>query len=45
LAGLLIAITSLLALGRSFGFVAADRGLKTAAPTPSSATPSTRPTC
>jgi protein-S-isoprenylcysteine O-methyltransferase Ste14 len=29
LVGLLIAITSLLALGRSFGFVAADRGLKT----------------
>jgi len=29
LAGLLIAIASLLALGRSFGFVAADRGLKT----------------
>jgi len=32
LAGLLIAITSLLALGRSFGFVAADRGLKTRGP-------------
>ena len=31
-AGLLIAITSLLALGRSFGFVAADRGLKTRGP-------------
>jgi len=32
LAGLLIAITSLMALGRSFGFVAADRGLKTGGP-------------
>ena len=32
LAGLLIGITSLLALGRSFGFVAADRGLKTRGP-------------
>jgi len=32
LAGLLIAIASLLALGRSFGFVAADRGLKTRGP-------------
>jgi protein-S-isoprenylcysteine O-methyltransferase Ste14 len=32
LAGLLIAITSLAALGRSFGFVAADRGLKTHGP-------------
>jgi protein-S-isoprenylcysteine O-methyltransferase Ste14 len=32
LAGLVIAITSLLALGRSFGFVAADRGLKTRGP-------------
>jgi protein-S-isoprenylcysteine O-methyltransferase Ste14 len=32
LVGLLIAITSLLALGRSFGFVAADRGLKTRGP-------------
>ena len=32
LAGLLLAITSLLALGRSFGFVAADRGLKTGGP-------------
>jgi len=32
LAGLLIAIASLLALGRSFGFVAADRGLKTHGP-------------
>jgi protein-S-isoprenylcysteine O-methyltransferase Ste14 len=30
--GLLIAITSLAALGRSFGFVAADRGLKTHGP-------------
>jgi protein-S-isoprenylcysteine O-methyltransferase Ste14 len=32
LAGLLIALTSLLALGRSFGFAAADRGLKTRGP-------------
>jgi len=32
LTGLLIAITSLLVLGRSFGFVAADRGLKTSGP-------------
>lgn len=32
LAGLMLAITSLLALGRSFGFVAADRGLKTRGP-------------
>src|SRR6266516_7763001 len=32
LVGLVIAITSLLALGRSFGFVAADRGLKTRGP-------------
>jgi protein-S-isoprenylcysteine O-methyltransferase Ste14 len=32
LAGLLAAITSLAALGRSFGFVAADRGLKTRGP-------------
>jgi protein-S-isoprenylcysteine O-methyltransferase Ste14 len=32
LVGLLIAITSLAALGRSFGFVAADRGLKTRGP-------------
>jgi protein-S-isoprenylcysteine O-methyltransferase Ste14 len=32
LAGLLLAIASLLALGRSFGFVAADRGLKTRGP-------------
>ncbi len=32
LAGLIIAITSLAALGRSFGFVAADRGLKTRGP-------------
>jgi protein-S-isoprenylcysteine O-methyltransferase Ste14 len=32
LAGLIIAITSLAALGRSFGFVAADRGLKTHGP-------------
>jgi protein-S-isoprenylcysteine O-methyltransferase Ste14 len=32
LAGLLIAVTSLAALGRSFGFVAADRGLKTRGP-------------
>ena len=32
LAGLLIALTSLLALGRSFGFVAADRGLKSHGP-------------
>jgi protein-S-isoprenylcysteine O-methyltransferase Ste14 len=31
-AGLVIAIVSLLALGRSFGFVAADRGLKTRGP-------------
>lgn len=32
LAGLVIVIASLLALGRSFGFVAADRGLKTRGP-------------
>jgi protein-S-isoprenylcysteine O-methyltransferase Ste14 len=32
LAGLAVAIISLLALGRSFGFVAADRGLKTRGP-------------
>jgi protein-S-isoprenylcysteine O-methyltransferase Ste14 len=32
LAGLLMAITSLAALGRSFGLVAADRGLKTHGP-------------
>jgi protein-S-isoprenylcysteine O-methyltransferase Ste14 len=32
LTGLLIAITSLAALGRSYGFVAADRGLKTHGP-------------
>ncbi len=32
LVGLVIAITSLLALGRSFGFVAAGRGLKTRGP-------------
>jgi protein-S-isoprenylcysteine O-methyltransferase Ste14 len=32
LAGLAICIASLLALGRSFGFVAADRGLKTRGP-------------
>jgi protein-S-isoprenylcysteine O-methyltransferase Ste14 len=32
LAGLLIAITSLAALGRSFGFVAADRGVQTRGP-------------
>jgi MFS family permease/protein-S-isoprenylcysteine O-methyltransferase Ste14 len=32
LAGLVICIISLLALGRSFGFVAADRGLKTRGP-------------
>jgi protein-S-isoprenylcysteine O-methyltransferase Ste14 len=32
LAGLAIAITSLLALGRSFGFTPADRGLKTRGP-------------
>jgi protein-S-isoprenylcysteine O-methyltransferase Ste14 len=32
LAGLLMAITSLAALGRSFGLVAADRGLKTRGP-------------
>jgi protein-S-isoprenylcysteine O-methyltransferase Ste14 len=32
LAGLLIAISSLLALGRSFGLVAANRGLKTHGP-------------
>lgn len=32
LAGLVVAIISLLALGRSFGFVAADRGLKTRGP-------------
>jgi protein-S-isoprenylcysteine O-methyltransferase Ste14 len=32
LAGLLACIVSLLALGRSFGFVAADRGLKTRGP-------------
>ena len=32
LAGLVIAITSLAALGRSFGFVAADRGLRTGGP-------------
>lgn len=32
LAGLAVAIASLLALGRSFGFVAADRGLKTRGP-------------
>jgi protein-S-isoprenylcysteine O-methyltransferase Ste14 len=32
LAGLVIVIVSLLALGRSFGFVAADRGLKTRGP-------------
>jgi protein-S-isoprenylcysteine O-methyltransferase Ste14 len=32
LAGLVIAIISLAALGRSFGFVAADRGLKTRGP-------------
>jgi len=32
LAGLVIAITSLAALGRSFGFVAADRGLRTSGP-------------
>ncbi len=32
LAGLIIAITSLAALGRSFGLTAADRGLKTRGP-------------
>ncbi len=32
LAGLLISIVSLLALGRSFGYIAADRGLKTRGP-------------
>jgi protein-S-isoprenylcysteine O-methyltransferase Ste14 len=32
LAGLLLAIASLVALGRSFGFVAADRGVKTRGP-------------
>lgn len=32
LAGLLLAIVCLLALGRSFGFVAADRGVKTRGP-------------
>ena len=32
LAGLVIAISSLVALGRSFGLVAADRGLKTRGP-------------
>jgi len=32
LAGLIIAIISLVTLGRSFGFVAADRGLKTCGP-------------
>lgn len=32
LAGLVIVIASLLALGRSFGFVAADRGLRTRGP-------------
>jgi protein-S-isoprenylcysteine O-methyltransferase Ste14 len=32
LTGLVIAITSLVALGRSFGFVAADRGLRTSGP-------------
>jgi protein-S-isoprenylcysteine O-methyltransferase Ste14 len=32
LAGLLLAIASLMALGRSFGFVAADRGVKTHGP-------------
>lgn len=32
LAGLVIVIVSLLALGRSFGFVAADRGIKTRGP-------------
>jgi protein-S-isoprenylcysteine O-methyltransferase Ste14 len=32
LAGLVIAIASLAALGRSFGFVAADRGLRTGGP-------------
>jgi protein-S-isoprenylcysteine O-methyltransferase Ste14 len=32
LAGLVIAITSLAALGRSFGFVAADRGVRTRGP-------------
>jgi protein-S-isoprenylcysteine O-methyltransferase Ste14 len=32
LAGLVIVIVSLLALGRSFGFLAADRGLKTRGP-------------
>jgi protein-S-isoprenylcysteine O-methyltransferase Ste14 len=32
LAGLVVCIVSLVALGRSFGFVAADRGLKTSGP-------------
>jgi protein-S-isoprenylcysteine O-methyltransferase Ste14 len=32
LAGLVVCVVSLLALGRSFGFVAADRGLKTQGP-------------
>jgi protein-S-isoprenylcysteine O-methyltransferase Ste14 len=32
LAGLVVCIVSLVALGRSFGFVAADRGLKTRGP-------------
>ena len=32
LGGRVIVITSLLALGRSFGFVAADRALKTSGP-------------
>jgi protein-S-isoprenylcysteine O-methyltransferase Ste14 len=32
LAGLVICIISLVALGRSFGFVAADRGVKTRGP-------------
>ena len=32
LAGLVICIVSLVALGRSFGFVAADRGVKTQCP-------------
>jgi hypothetical protein len=36
LAGLAVCIVSLVALGRSFGFVAAGRGLVTRAPTPSS---------
>ena len=45
LAGLAACVMSLLVLGRSFGFVAADRGLVTWALTPSSGIRCVRPIC